>query len=68
MPKIVFISGGSRPNNLTARALAVVDEDVERALRGVVGSLVEFMKDYVIRKLTLEVLVREDATPWPAEI
>jgi hypothetical protein len=65
LPKSVSIAGVQAAFN---EAGDCVDEEVERALRGVASALLEFMKDYVIPKLTLEALVREDATPWPAEV
>jgi NAD(P)H-dependent FMN reductase len=65
LPKSVSIAGVQAAFN---EAGDCVDEEVERALRGVASALLEFMKDYVIPKLTLEALLREDATPWPAEV
>ena len=65
LPKAVSIAGVRGAFNEEGQC---VDDDVERALRGVAVSLLGFMQDYVIPKLTLEALVRQDATPWPAEV
>ncbi|GMR12864.1 MAG: NAD(P)H-dependent oxidoreductase [Gemmatimonadota bacterium] len=45
-----------------------IDESVEGALRGVAGSLLEFIKNYVCPKYTLEAMVRGEATPWASTI
>ena len=45
------------------------DPDTEKALRGVVDALLDFLKDYVCPKYTLEEMVRKAAPqPWTAEV
>ncbi len=46
----------------------ITDAPTEKALRGLASSLVNFMKDYVCPKYTLEAMVRQDAQPWTAEL
>jgi hypothetical protein len=44
------------------------DEAVEKSLRGVADSVLEFIKEYVCPKHALESMVREDGTPWTATV
>jgi chromate reductase len=45
------------------------DPETEKALRGLVDALLDFLKDYVCPKYTLEEIVRKDAQqPWTAEV
>jgi chromate reductase, NAD(P)H dehydrogenase (quinone) len=46
----------------------VVDAAAEKALHGLAASLMNFMKDFVIPRQTLEAMVRQDAAPWTAEV
>jgi len=45
-----------------------VDDGVEKSLRGIAGALLEFIKDYVCPKHTLEGMVRGEDRPWTATI
>jgi chromate reductase len=44
------------------------DEATERALRGVAGALMQFIKDYVCPKYALEEMVRGGGMPWTASV
>lgn len=44
------------------------DEGVEDALRGLAGSLLEFIENYVCPKYILESMVRGESTPWTSTI
>ncbi len=44
------------------------DAGVEDALRGLAGTLLEFIKDYVCPKYALEAMVRGEGEPWTAEV
>ncbi len=46
----------------------ITDVPTEKALRGLAASLVNFMKDYICPKYTLEAMVRREAQPWTAEV
>ena len=45
-----------------------VDAGVEKMLRGLAGSLLDFLKDYVCPKYNLEAVVRGETTPWSATL
>ncbi|MDX2050954.1 MAG: NAD(P)H-dependent oxidoreductase [Polyangiaceae bacterium] len=47
---------------------AVTDEGSAKALRGLAAALVQFMKDYVCPKHTLEAMVRQQGAPWAASV
>lgn len=44
------------------------DEGVEEALRGIAGSLLEFIENYVCPKYALEAMVRAEGGPWTSTI
>ena len=44
------------------------DEDVEDALRGIAGSLLDFIESYVCPKYTLEAMVREEGGSWTSTL
>ena len=44
------------------------DEGAEEALRGIAEALVEFIKDYICPKYTLEAMVREEGGPWTSSV
>ncbi|MDH3292169.1 MAG: NAD(P)H-dependent oxidoreductase [Gemmatimonadota bacterium] len=44
------------------------DEGVEDALRGIAGSLLEFIENYICPKYALEAMVRGEDTPWTSTI
>jgi chromate reductase, NAD(P)H dehydrogenase (quinone) len=44
------------------------DEGVEDALRGIAGSLLEFIENYVCPKRALEAMVRGEGGPWTSTI
>ena len=45
-----------------------IDKDAEEALRGVAGSLLDFITDYVCPKYALEAMVREGGKPWTSTV
>jgi NAD(P)H-dependent FMN reductase len=45
-----------------------IDEGVEDALRGLAGSLIEFIENHVCPKYILESMVRGDGTPWTSTV
>ena len=45
-----------------------VDEEAEVALRGIAGSLLEFIENYICPKFALEALAREDVTSWTSSV
>lgn len=45
-----------------------VDAGVEKMLRGLAGSLLDFLKDYVCPKYNLEAVVRGETAPWSATL
>ncbi len=44
------------------------DKGVEDALRGIAGSLLEFIENYICPKYALEAMVRGEGTPWTSTI
>lgn len=44
------------------------DQEVEEALRGIAGALMEFIQDYVCPKHTLEAMVRGGDQAWTASV
>jgi len=44
------------------------DEEAESALRGIAGSLLEFIEDYVCPKFALEAKVRQDGESWTTTV
>jgi NAD(P)H-dependent FMN reductase len=44
------------------------DTGVEDALRGIAGSLLEFIENYICPKYALEAMVRGEDTPWTSTI
>jgi NAD(P)H-dependent FMN reductase len=44
------------------------DEGVEGSLRGIANALLEFIKDFVCPKHTLEAMVRGEDRPWTASV
>ena len=47
---------------------ACTDAETEEALRGLAGTLLEFLHDYVYPKAALEAMVRGEAVPWCATV
>ena len=45
-----------------------IDQDVEETLRGVAGSLLEFIANYVCPKFALEAMVREAGETWTSAV
>ena len=65
LPGSVSIAGVQQAFDAEGRC---IDESVEGALRGLGTALLEFIKDYVCPKHTLETLVRGVGDPWVAEV
>jgi NAD(P)H-dependent FMN reductase len=65
LPGAVSVAGVSRAFDADGH---ITDAAAEAALRGLAGAVVEFIKDYVCPKHTLEALVRQDGAPWAATL
>ena len=65
LPGSVSIAGVQKSFDSEGRC---TDSGVEESLRGIAGSLLEFIQTYVCPKHVLEEMVREDAEPWTAEV
>jgi NAD(P)H-dependent FMN reductase len=65
LPGAVSIAGVNRAFDDDGNC---TDEGVEQALRGVAGSLLEFVENYVCPKYVLEAKVREEGGPWTSSV
>jgi len=65
LPGAVSIAGVNRAFDAEGNC---TDEGVEQALRGVAGSLLEFVENYVCPKYVLEAKVREEGGPWTSTV
>lgn len=65
LPRSVSVAG---VRNAFAPDGTCTDPDVEKALRGLAGSLLGFMADYVCPRYTLEAMVREDGPAWTSSV
>jgi NAD(P)H-dependent FMN reductase len=44
------------------------DSGTEAALKGLAGALLDFLKEYVCPRHTLEEMARSDASPWSTSV
>jgi NAD(P)H-dependent FMN reductase len=65
LPRSLSVAGVRGAFDKTGKC---TDPDTESALRGLVHALLDFLKDYVCPKYTLEEIVRREGKPWTAEV
>ncbi len=65
LPGSVSIAGVQKAFDKEGRC---TDPGVEESLRGIAGSLLEFIHTYVCPRHVLEEMVREDSEPWTAAV
>jgi chromate reductase len=65
IPGSVSIAGVQQIFDTNGRC---TDAQTEKSLKGVAHSMINFLKDYICPKYTLEEIIRDDAKPWSANI